>query len=128
MFPKRVGVPNMMASYCASSSGTASGAAWSSSTLDLTGRYVLLAGAEGCAWVDAARDAGATFGGLRVDAYRVGGELADSEARFAAMYGISNAGAVLMRPDGYVAWKCPAAVAEPAAALRAALATSLRSR
>ena len=71
---------------------------------------------------------GASFGGLRVDAYRVGGDLADLEARFAAAYGISNTGAVLMRPDGYVAWNCPAAAAEPATALRAALARSLCTR
>jgi 2-polyprenyl-6-methoxyphenol hydroxylase-like FAD-dependent oxidoreductase len=98
------------------------------STLDLAGRYVLLAGAEGAAWADAAKEAGSFFGGLRVDAYRVGADVTDPDAGFAAAYGITDAGAVLIRPDGYVAWNSRAAASEPAAALRAALARSLCCR
>jgi FAD binding domain-containing protein/aromatic ring hydroxylase-like protein len=60
------------------------------STLDLFGReFVLLAGPEGGAWCDAAED-------LPVAAYS--DDIADA-------YGISPSGAVLVRPDGYVAWR-----------------------
>ena len=76
------------------------------STLDLFGsRYVLLAARAGEAWIAAAR-AGAGELGLPLDAYVVGGdELADREGGFADAYGISAAGAVLVRPDGIVAWR-----------------------
>lgn len=33
------------------------------------------------------------------------GELTDADARFPAAYGISEDGAVLVRPDGFVAWR-----------------------
>jgi 2-polyprenyl-6-methoxyphenol hydroxylase-like FAD-dependent oxidoreductase len=77
------------------------------STIDLTGRYLLLAGAQGQSWVDAARAAAAGFGRVQLpmDAYRVGGDLEDVEARFERAYGISSSGATLVRPDGFVAWR-----------------------
>jgi hypothetical protein len=76
------------------------------STLDLFGTaFVLLAGAEGEAWRDAARRA-ADAREVPLDAYVVGGgELRDPGGAFAAAYGISPAGAVLVRPDGFVAWR-----------------------
>jgi putative polyketide hydroxylase len=33
------------------------------------------------------------------------GDLADPDSRFCAAYGISPDGAVLVRPDGFVAWR-----------------------
>ena len=33
------------------------------------------------------------------------GELADADSGFCAAYGISPDGAVLVRPDGFVAWR-----------------------
>jgi hypothetical protein len=98
------------------------------STIDLAGRYVLLAGAAGSAWVDAAKDLTRGFGGVPLDAYCIGRDLADLEHRFPAAYGISNSGASLVRPDGFVAWNCPEGVAEPVTALQAALNASLCSR
>ena len=98
------------------------------STIDLAGRYVLLAGAASSAWVDAAKNLTQRAGGVPLDAYCVGRDLADLERRFPAAYGISNAGASLVRPDGFVTWNCPAGVAEPLTALRAALNASLCSR
>jgi len=76
------------------------------STLDLFGlRYVLLAASSGDAWHGAAVGAAAELG-LPLDAYLVGGaELVDPEGGFANAYGISVAGAVLVRPDGIVAWR-----------------------
>jgi putative polyketide hydroxylase len=86
------------------------------STIDLYGRsYVLLAGADGSAWVDAARSIADTG----VEAYRIGGDgdFADAEGRWAEAYGVTDRGAVLVRPDGFVAW-CSADLADdPARAL-----------
>jgi putative polyketide hydroxylase len=43
---------------------------------------------------------------LPLDAYVLGGDgLADREGGFADAYGISAGGAVLVRPDGIVAWR-----------------------
>jgi 2-polyprenyl-6-methoxyphenol hydroxylase-like FAD-dependent oxidoreductase len=98
------------------------------STIDLAGRYVLLAGAAGSAWVDAAKRLSPGFGAPPLDAYCIGRDLADPEQRFPAAYGISASGASLVRPDGFVAWNCPAGVAEPVTALQAALSASLCCR
>jgi putative polyketide hydroxylase len=95
------------------------------STIDLGGRYVLLAGPAGSAWVDAAKRMNQELGGLPLDAYCIGRDLADLAHGFEAAYGISSAGAALVRPDGFVAWHCPEAVAEPIAALRAVVNASL---
>ena len=76
------------------------------STLDLFGlRYVLLAAPGGEAWSRAALAAAAGLG-LPLDAYVVGeDELVDPEGGFADAYGVSGGGAVLVRPDGIVAWR-----------------------
>ena len=76
------------------------------STLDLFGRsYVLLAAEAGDRWRGAAVAAAAGLG-LPLDAYVVGGdELVDTGGGFADAYGLSGAGAVLVRPDGIVAWR-----------------------
>ncbi len=98
------------------------------STIDLGGRYVLLAGPAGAAWTAAAEKARNAFGVLPLDAYRIGLDLEDLEDRFASAYGISDAGATLVRPDGFVAAKWPGPVADPDTALRAALSASLCCR
>jgi putative polyketide hydroxylase len=98
------------------------------STIDLAGRYVVLAGAAGSAWVDAAKELTQGFGGPPLNAYCIGRDLADLERRFPGAFGISNSGASLVRPDGFVAWNCPEGVADPVMTLRAALNASLCSR
>jgi 2-polyprenyl-6-methoxyphenol hydroxylase-like FAD-dependent oxidoreductase len=100
------------------------------STMDLYGRsFVLLAGPDGEAWCAAARDAARGFPGLPLDVHRVGGsELRDPEGAFATAYGLHAAGAALVRPDGFVAWRAKSAAPAPdaeralAGALRAVLA------
>jgi len=69
------------------------------STLDLFGHnFVLLAGPEGRAWLDSA-NAG-------VEMLRIGADgIADPENAFPGAYGITPSGAVLVRPDGFVAWR-----------------------
>jgi 2-polyprenyl-6-methoxyphenol hydroxylase-like FAD-dependent oxidoreductase len=69
------------------------------STLDLFGKtFTLLAGPEGEAWCEAARQAAPAVG-IEVDAHCIG------EPLFPEAYGIAPSGAVLVRPDGFVAWR-----------------------
>jgi putative polyketide hydroxylase len=93
------------------------------SALDLFGPgYTLLAGAGGDPWIEAAAKAAADAG-VPVTGYRIGpgGDLTDHTGRWADRYGIDAAGAVLVRPDGYVAWRSRAGVADPAGTLRTVL-------
>jgi 2-polyprenyl-6-methoxyphenol hydroxylase-like FAD-dependent oxidoreductase len=70
-----------------------------SSTLDLFGgRFVLLAAGAGDAWRSAASSAAQEVG-LPIDSHVVG------DPEFADAYGITSAGAVLVRPDGVVGWR-----------------------
>jgi putative polyketide hydroxylase len=76
------------------------------SLLDLfTTRFVLLTGPDGLTWYESARQLAAR--GLPLDAYRVGpgGDLRELEGNWPDAYGVSAEGAVLVRPDGFVAWQ-----------------------
>ncbi|MFJ8488059.1 FAD-dependent oxidoreductase [Streptomyces sp. NPDC094038] len=105
------------------------------STLDLYERsLVLLSDAEsagGAAWHAAARRIADTER-LRLDTYRIGaaGDLVyDAEdGDWAAAHGTTAEGAVLVRPDGYVAWRSEGAVPDPEGELRDVLARVLRRR
>ncbi len=91
------------------------------STLDLLGTgFTLLAAPEGGAWSAAALAAAKDLG-VALDAHTFGKDVRDPDNAFAAAYGITAAGASLMRPDGYVAWRATAAAADPRAALRETL-------
>ena len=82
------------------------------STHDLLGRgFVLLAGPDR----PEPGDDRLRAAGLEVDIHRVGGrgEVADPDGRFCEEYGIAADGAVLIRPDGFVAWRQRAADAHP---------------
>lgn len=96
------------------------------STLDLFGRhFVLLAGSEGQDWCTAALGAARRLG-VTVDTYRVGGdELTDADGSFAAGYGISAAGAVVVRPDGFVGWRAAAGAVSPTDTIARVLGTLL---
>jgi 2-polyprenyl-6-methoxyphenol hydroxylase-like FAD-dependent oxidoreductase len=95
------------------------------STLDLFGRsFVLLAGPDGESWCAAARGAGDSFG-VPVDAYRVGAELTDANGELETSYGTGPAGAVLVRPDGIVAWRASASHPDPEGELSRALGAAL---
>jgi putative polyketide hydroxylase len=81
------------------------------STIDLYGRrFVLLAGANGAAWISAAKRVMQRLD-VPLDTYRFGVELGGAEG--AAAYRLSTDGALLVRPDGFVAWRSEAAVEEP---------------
>jgi hypothetical protein len=91
------------------------------SSIDITGRgFVLLAGARGGGWVDAARAAAASHPSLDLDAHVVGGHgpLADPDGGFPARFGVSDTGATLIRPDGFVAWRSRGEVDDPEAVLK----------
>ena len=74
------------------------------SSIDLLGRgWVLLAGAEGHGWVESAA---ALQRELPLQAHRLdGSELRDPSGVFHDAFGITPSGAVLVRPDGVVAWR-----------------------
>ncbi|WP_053198545.1 FAD-dependent monooxygenase [Streptomyces viridochromogenes] len=73
------------------------------SALDLyRDRFVLLCGPDAERWERAGRDlAGASE--LRV--HRLGAGLRDASGGWAAAHGVTESGAVLVRPDGYVCWR-----------------------
>jgi 2-polyprenyl-6-methoxyphenol hydroxylase-like FAD-dependent oxidoreductase len=86
------------------------------STIELLGnRFVLLAGCDGAAWAEAARS---LAGGPPVVAHVIGQDLAEAEADWHDAYGVAPGGAVLVRPDGYVAWRSQGGAADPQATLR----------
>ena len=91
------------------------------------GRFLLIAGEDGGAWVDAARElAGAA--GVPLDALRIGhidGDLFDPRCAWLRHREIGPQGAVLVRPDRFVAWRSAGAGADPAGELGAALGTVL---
>lgn len=79
------------------------------STLDLCGKeFVLLAGSDGTAWRDAATTVSKKTDLITIDAYCVGGldgDIIDAKHQWEYAAGISATGALLIRPDGFVAWR-----------------------
>jgi hypothetical protein len=97
------------------------------STLDLLdGRFVLFVGSAGASWQNAASVAAASLG-IELSAYRVGaeGDLIDLENRWQTKMGVPVEGAVLVRPDGFVAWRTSMQLADPEPRLVQVLATIL---
>lgn len=88
------------------------------SSLDLFGDgFVLLTGPDGEAWRGADVAVAGRFKETPFEIIRIGDEVADPEGRFAEAYGLSPSGATLVRPDGFVAWRCKTLPADPSAAL-----------
>ncbi|MEU5300101.1 FAD-dependent oxidoreductase [Streptomyces noursei] len=102
------------------------------STLDLYERsFVLLTGTEdGKIW-RAAAEAAAAHWSACLDHYRIGTD-ADADlvpeegVDWAEVHGTAPEGAVLVRPDGFVAWRADGRVADPEGALREVLGGLLR--
>jgi len=95
------------------------------STIDLTGKPLLLAGRDGTLWMAAAAKVAEWFDGLPIDAFCVGRDLEDPEDHFAEAFGLSSRGAVLVRPDGFIAWRSAGGSEVPEAQLRQAVASVL---
>ena len=86
---------------------------------------VLLAGPAGEAWCSAAQAAAAALG-VTLDAYVTGADgLLDPSDAFADTYGITAAGAVIVRPDGIVGWRATDAADVSDATMRGTLASLL---
>jgi 2-polyprenyl-6-methoxyphenol hydroxylase-like FAD-dependent oxidoreductase len=99
------------------------------STLDLFGRgLVLLTAGSADAWRSAARSAARSGPGIPLFVRPVGGRVVDVDGSFAAAYGLDDGGAVLVRPDGVIAWRSPVLPPVPASALAQAIATALGRR
>ena len=91
------------------------------------GRFLLIAGEEGEPWCEAARQLAAEAD-LPLDAVRIGhldGDLYDPRCTWLRHRQIASGGAVLVRPDRFIAWRHPAGTGDPRAALAAALSQVL---
>jgi 2,4-dichlorophenol 6-monooxygenase len=91
------------------------------------GRFLLVAGEEGDAWYAAARGLAADAD-VPVDAVRIGhldGDLFDPRCTWLRHRGIGSHGAVLVRPDRFVAWRASAASEDPRRALAEAFSQIL---
>jgi 2-polyprenyl-6-methoxyphenol hydroxylase-like FAD-dependent oxidoreductase len=77
------------------------------STIDLfADRWVLMSGPEGDAWSDCVqRSSAAPALGVVWHGIQPAGELEDAANRFPTTYGVAPDGAVLIRPDGFIAWR-----------------------
>jgi hypothetical protein len=92
------------------------------STIDLFGlNFVLLTGRDGGDWRKAASAIGRSWPPLV--AYTVGanGELGDPDGDWHDVYGVDSDGAILVRPDGYVAWRSRSGASDPQEILRGAI-------
>jgi 2,4-dichlorophenol 6-monooxygenase len=90
------------------------------STLDLCGRgkFTLLTGIGGEAWVEAAEASD-----LEIRSHVIGPRqpYVDHAGDWARTNEIDDTGCILVRPDHHVAWRAPSMVKDPASALQAAL-------
>jgi 2,4-dichlorophenol 6-monooxygenase len=94
------------------------------------GRFLLIAGEDGAAWCDAARRL-AEHSGIPLDAVRIGhldGDYRDPRCTWLRHRQITAEGAILVRPDRFVAWRNAGATANPARELGAAFSQVLCRR
>jgi 2,4-dichlorophenol 6-monooxygenase len=86
------------------------------------GRFLLIAGEDGEAWCDAAREL--ADAGVPLDVVRIGhidGDLYDPRCMWASRRHVGPDGAVLVRPDRFVAWRKASASSDPAGELADAM-------
>ncbi|MFD8982738.1 FAD-dependent oxidoreductase [Streptomyces sp. NPDC059564] len=100
------------------------------STVDLYERAFVLLSGQGTPWRKAAAEVARTTG-AHLDAYAIGsGPDADlvqpDGADWAELHELAADGAVLVRPDGFVAWRSEGAVSDPQAVLLDAMKRLLR--
>jgi putative polyketide hydroxylase len=96
------------------------------STIDMFDlKFVVLTGPEGQAWLSAVDEIRSDLG-IPIEAHMVGGpdgDLQDPSGEFLDLYGLGPSGAVLVRPDGHIAWRSQSGEADPEQRLRAILQT-----
>jgi 2,4-dichlorophenol 6-monooxygenase len=91
------------------------------------GRFLLIAGEDGQAWCEAAQQLAADSG-LPLDAVRIGhldGDLYDPRCTWLRHRQIGRDGAILVRPDRFIAWRHRTGTSDPRAALGDALSQIL---
>jgi putative polyketide hydroxylase len=89
------------------------------STIDLVGNgFALLTAAGGSAWISAANDVTAGYA-LPFRTQTI------EDVEFMSAYDVDESGAVLVRPDGYVAWRSRSRSNDPSATLRGAMTAIL---
>ncbi len=91
------------------------------------GRFLLIAGEDGQAWCEAARTLAAEAN-LPLDAVRIGhvdGELYDPRCAWLRQRETQSDGAILVRPDRFIAWRAPTAAEDPRGVLAGALSQIL---
>jgi 2-polyprenyl-6-methoxyphenol hydroxylase-like FAD-dependent oxidoreductase len=92
------------------------------STIDLFGpHFVLLAGRDGNRWRQAALGLGTSWPSLMVFTVGDDADLSDPDGNWHDAYGVDADGAVLIRPDGHVAWRSRSGVSNPLQVLRTTL-------
>ena len=75
------------------------------STIDLVGpEFSLIAGSKGRDWQGIVADVGEKMG-LALQCHVIGDKLVDVEGTFKERFGLGDTGAVLVRPDGFIAWR-----------------------
>lgn len=98
------------------------------STLDLArgGRFALLTGVGGQAWLEAAKRVGDEFG-VEIAGQTIGmrQENDDVFGEWTRRREVDDHGCILVRPDGYIGWRSQHGVEDAAAALRGAVARIL---
>ncbi|KIW98289.1 uncharacterized protein Z519_01873 [Cladophialophora bantiana CBS 173.52] len=91
------------------------------STLDLAGhgQFVLFTGVGGKGWLQAAQDI-SREDGVPVKGYGIGRglEYFDAYWDWEKVRGVEEDGAILVRPDHFVCWRCKRLVSDPASRLR----------
>ena len=95
------------------------------STLDICGQgcFTLLTGIGGDAWKQAASDVSDMGTGVPVVTHTIGFrcDFIDCYDDWFNVRGVTETGAVLVRPDHFIAWRCQSLVSDPAAKLRQVL-------
>jgi len=87
------------------------------------GAFLVIAGEEGTAWCEAAKQVADDLE-VSLDAVRIGhldGDFSDPRCAWLRRREFGPEGAVLVRPDRFVAWRSMGAAEQPAEALRSAL-------
>lgn len=91
------------------------------SSHDFAGRdYTLFVGPRGAAWAEAARRLAGQ--GEPILAAHLSVDALDEEGRFLEKTGLFDDGALLVRPDGFIAWRSVSLTEDPATQLAAAFA------
>jgi len=91
------------------------------------GEFLLIAGEEGLDWCEAAEQL-AEEDGMPIRALRIGhvdGDFFDPRCAWLRLRGIGADGAVVVRPDRFIAWRSRTSVASPKRELNGALASIL---